>query len=185
MYFSVLNTPPTAAICWASWSGTEHGDATRPAGQVGVGLAGDIVFALSDAPPSEAGVLGCTAVDLPLSDCALRIDEVAFPVGAIAHRHTHSGFGWRHLISGALRIEADNTTEVMHPGASWFEPAGSPVRAVAQHQTGVSRFVRAMVIPKSFIGRSTFALRDPDDAALPRLQITHRHIDHVLQVDAG
>jgi hypothetical protein len=65
----------------------------------------------------------------------------------------------------------------MNEGDSWFEDMNSPVRAVALQDHGVSIFVRAMVIPASFAGKSTFALVDPVDAALPRLQVTHRHID--------
>ncbi|MDB4213768.1 hypothetical protein N9741_02740, partial [Octadecabacter sp.] len=72
----------------------------------------------------------------------------------------------------------------MSAGDSWFEPANSPVRAVALQGSGVARFVRCMVIPLADVGRSTFKLCAPEDAHLPRLQMTHRHFDHVFQVEA-
>ncbi len=136
-----------------------------------------LTFVLSETAPVGAGVLSSHACDIPANDKLLRVDEVCFPVGAVAHRHTHNGAGLRHLVRGALRIEADDHTETMQVGDSWFEPIKSPVRAVALQDIGVTSFVRAMVIPASFAGKSTFALVDPADAALPRLQVTHRHID--------
>lgn len=131
------------------------------------------------------GVLGTETVVLPEGGWALRVDEVAFPVGAIAHRHTHTGSGWRHLVEGQLRLETEHGIETMMPGTSWFEPAGSPVRAVAEQSEGITRFVRAMVIPQADMGQSTFRLYDAADAQLPRLQVTHRHLDIPVQVDAG
>jgi len=93
---------------------------------------------------------------------------------------THAGSGWRHLVSGRLRIETDHGAQIIETGMSWFEPANSPVRAVALQTSGVTRFVRCMVIPQSFVGLSTFQLCNPKDAELERLQLTHRHFDHIL-----
>lgn len=160
-------------------------DVSEPAGTSRIGGQGDLYFAITRAALNDTGVLGCeeiTGLQMPLT---LRVDEVAFPLGAIAHRHTHAGAGWRHLVSGVLRIETDHGAELIQPGMSWFEPANSPVRAVALQTAGVTRFVRCMVIPTTFEGRSTFQLCNPSDAELPRLQVTHRHLDHTLQVDAG
>ncbi|MCF2906639.1 cupin domain-containing protein [Octadecabacter sp. CECT 8868] len=173
------------AVLSAQWNVGTNTKADAAAGIATIGDDGDLRFLLTRVAVSGQGVLGSAAVDIPDGDYALRVDEVAFPVGAIAHRHTHTGSGWRHLVNGDLRIEAEHDTTVMHAGDSWFEPAGSPVRAVALQTSGVTRFVRCMVIPANFVGVSTFQLHDPADAALPRLQMTHRHFDHLVQVDAG
>ena len=158
--------------------GTETGD-----GKIGW-LRGAIGFGITREPLSGEGIVACEPISMPQETWALRLDEVAFPVGAIAHRHTHSGSGWRHLVTGSLRIEAEHGTTVMKVGDSWFEPAHNPVRAVALQDTGVTRFVRCMVIPIADVGHSTFKLQSPKDADLPRLQTTVRHFDHVFQVEA-
>jgi quercetin dioxygenase-like cupin family protein len=189
MYMSVVNSGFTLAdspIAAARWSKSVDNGAEAPLGigEIGQGDA-DLNFLVTPKALSGAGVLGCEAISLPPEGWALRLDEVAFPIGAIALRHTHSGSGWRHLVTGSLRIEAGHDTSVMNAGDSWFEPAHSPVRAVALQGRGDTRFVRCMVIPLADVGQSTFQLCAPEDADLPRLQMTHRHFDHVVQVDAG
>ena len=180
MYMTVMRSAPSAANVTASWHRTGGDLAQVPAGIGQIDGQGELYFALSDVALNGADILGCEAVDIGDIPCALRLDEVAFPVSAIAHRHTHTGAGWRHLVSGALRIETDHGAQIMKAGMSWFEPSNSPVRAVALQDSGVTRFVRCMVIPQDFMGRSTFQLCDPKDAELPRLQVTHRHFDHIL-----
>lgn len=190
MFISLIRDHPTgidhvAALSWVP--NAVLGDA-HPAGVVADGLdrsRGGVVFVVSRLAPAGADVVACHACDMPEGPTLLRVDEVCFPVGAVAHRHTHTGAGIRHFVRGSLRIEADDHTQIMTPGDSWFEGAGSPVRAVALHDHGVTSFVRAMVIPAAYEGKSTFALMDPADADLPRLQVTHRHIDLPFQVDAG
>ncbi len=189
MFMSVVSGkfgPVDDAIIAAHWGrAVDHGfEAALGVSTLGQS-GGEVAFLVTPKALSGEGVLGCKAVALPRDGWALRVDEVAFPVGAIAHRHTHTGSGWRHLVSGALRIEAVHDTAVIDPGASWFEPAHSPVRAVALHGAGFTRFVRCMVIPLADVGRSTFQLCSAKDADLPRLQLTHRHFDHVVQDDSG
>lgn len=174
------------AVCSVSWHprGTVGYDAPAGVATYGV-IKATLRFFVTQDPLCGDGVLDCAPLQPPNDGWALRLDEVAFPVGAIAHRHTHAGSGWRHLISGQLRLETAHDTKTMRGGDSWFEPADTPVRAVALQTEGVTRFVRCMLIPLSDIGQSTFRLCDASDAALPRLQVTHRHFDHVVQVDAG
>jgi quercetin dioxygenase-like cupin family protein len=190
MHMSLINAgaaqvTPVAAVSWVPQvdMGTVHpaGHAAALDGLPDAGLA----FVLSQDPAVGSGVLHGAPSTLPEGPAMLRIDEVCFPVGAIAHRHTHQGAGLRYLIRGSLRIEAADHTQVMNPGDIWFEPSNTPVRAVALQSAGVTSFVRAMVIPASFAGKSTFSLVDTADAALPRLQMTHRHLDLPLQFDAG
>lgn len=188
MYMSVVSpsfAQDVDAVLSAQWNVGTNTKADAAAGIATIGDGGDLRFLLTRIPLSGMGVLKCATVEMPDGDFALRVDEVAFPIGAIAHRHTHTGSGWRHLVSGELRIEAEHDITVMRAGDSWFEPAGSPVRAVALQTSGVTRFVRCMIIPADFVGVTTFRLHDPADASLPRLQMTHRHFDHLVQVDAG
>ncbi len=185
MFMNVSKTAHEGQILAATWRAREDTDAAAALGEAWVGTAqGDLHFSLSSVALEGAGVLGCSPVTLPEQGWALRVDEVAFPVGAVAHRHTHTGRGWRHLVSGSLRIETEHGADIMEAGASWFEPENSPVRAVAMQSIGVTRFVRCMVIPQSLVGQSTFQLCDPLDAELPRLQMTHRHFDHIYCGDA-
>jgi len=182
---SAAEIEPIAALSWALR--TERGTA-HPAGDtVDVPNLPDdhLTFALSVPAPTGSGILHCAPCDMPDGPAILRLDEVCFPVGAVAHRHTHAGAGIRYLVRGSLRIEADDHTQIMTVGDCWFEASNTPVRAVALHEQGMTSFVRAMVIPAIFAGKSTFSLMDPADADLPRLQVTHRHIDLPIQLEAG
>lgn len=192
---SLIDDPAENIVAALSWvaqpdmGGADIGEA-HPAGKLAGQDADDLppnalTFILSKLALSGAGVLACHACEMPGGPALLRMDEVCFPVGAVAHRHTHDGAGIRHLVRGSLRIEAADDSTVMQVGNCWFEGVNCPVRAVSLHTLGVTSFLRAMIIPAAYEGRSTFALANPDDVALPRLQITHRHIDLPLQSEAG
>ena len=190
MFISLMDTSdaqvaPLTAVSWVPHNpmGDRHpaGHAAALAAMPDQGLA----FVVSTAAPVGTGVLHTARCIMPNGPAVLRVDEVCFPVGAIAQRHTHDGTGLRYLVRGSLRIEARHHTQIMQVGDIWFEAAHDPVRAVALQSVGVTSFVRAMVIPASYAGKSTFTLVDPNDAQLPRLQVTHRHIDLPVQVDAG
>ena len=86
---------------------------------------------------------------------------------------------------GGLRLESDHDARDLTPGKSWFEAANTPVKATATLDCGKTSFVRFMVLPAGFEGRSTLTILDTDDAAMPRLQRTHRHIDEIVQLDEG
>ncbi len=188
MFMSLLRTPAHIPnqLAAVAWTPQVDDGSTDPLGQITADMTrAGLVFVLSHQAQSGANVLMSNPCDLPVGAAMLRVDEVCFPVGAIAARHTHAGAGIRHLVRGALQIEADDHTQTMQVGDCWFEAAGKPVRAVALQDHGVTSFLRGMVIPAAYAGRSTFQLADPADAALPRLQVTHRHIDLPLQFDAG
>lgn len=190
MYMAVLRggfSGVLESVITASWRETHCGGVGGTGGEGWLGSEGaaDLRFVVLRAPVTGTGVLGCAPCEMPKDGAVLRLDEVVFPVGAVAHRHHHTGSGWRYLVRGALRIEAEAGATVMQAGDSWFEPAQTAVRAVAQHEAGVTRFVRCMVIPLADAGRSTFRLEDAGDVDLPRLQKTHRHFDHRVQVDVG
>ncbi len=170
-----------------SWSALPDMDTTSPAGKVGLGASAsaDLVFVLSGEAIEGAHVFASQAVTWPMGPALLRIDEVCFPVGAVAQRHTHSGAGFRHLICGSLQLETVGNTQLMEPGDTWYEPTDTPVKAISRHQVAFTRFVRCMVIPLKYEGKSTFQLVAPADAELPRLQVTHHHLDQAVYVEAG
>lgn len=136
---------------------------------------------------SEAPVDGAESRPIDVTfPCLLRLDEVAFPPGAIAYRHVHPGPGFRHLLSGSLHLQADDHGFNAAPGQTWFEPANSPVRATASEAAPETRFVRAMILPPEYRGSPTIQILDPFDRALPKQQVTHRHVDDILtQVSSG
>jgi quercetin dioxygenase-like cupin family protein len=170
-----------------SWAALPDAVDSSPAGTVRAcsDPSADLNFVLSATPVVGSNIIAQQEVTMPDGPALLRIDEVHFPIGAIAHRHTHSGAGFRYLVRGTLRIETATHSQVMTIGDNWFEPSDTPVRAVALQGSGVTSFVRCMILPVAYEGKSTFQLVDPADANLPRLQETHRHIDHAIYVDAG
>lgn len=160
---------------------TAEGQALAPAAalRAGTALAADgtataLAFVLSQGPAAPAA-LRSEEIDVAFP-CLFRLDEVAFPPGAIAYRHVHPGPGFRHLRWGALRLDADAHSFDAAPGHTWFEPANTPVRATAG-AAPETRFVRAMVLPPAYEGKPTIQILDPGEAALPKRQVTHRHID--------
>lgn len=116
-------------------------------------------------------------------EAVLRLDQVSFPPGACAYRHTHPGPGIRCLIEGSLQIQSDHHTEEMKLMSAWFEDAGSPVKATAG-DTATS-FVRAMVLPQDYIGKSTLNILDPEDAAKPMLQTNRRIVDQIIHLSSA
>lgn len=143
-----------------------------------------LIFSVSDKPTLPDAKL--VHVSLPF---LLRLDEVVFPPGAVAYRHVHPGPGFRHLRRGQLNLEADDHTFVAHPESTWFEPAHAPVRATASMSEPETAFVRSMLLPPDYAGLPTISILDPEDAARPKKQTTHRYVDHLVahwpQVDAG
>ena len=162
------------ACYWRKTGGTAASDAM---GEGGLGDGGDLVFALTADPVDQA--ICAAEVALPDGPALLRLDEVAFPQGAIAYRHIHPGPGIRTLVQGGLRIISDHGVQIMAPGDGWFEDANAAVRA-ENTQDGVSRFVRAMILPVALIGKPSIQILSDEDLGQPRLQVTHRHIDHVF-----
>ena len=146
---------------------------------IGRNSATALIFVLSDQPPAS-GVLKTEWIETDLP-CLLRLDEVAFPPGAQAYRHVHPGAGFRHLRRGQLHLEADDHAFDAYPGDTWFEATNSPVRATASDEVSETRFVRCMVLPPEFEGKPTINILDPKDAARPKRQVTHRHVDHRLE----
>lgn len=125
----------------------------------------------------QSSIIDTQLIRIDSADCQFRLDQVDFPPGAVAYKHTHSGAGIRYLVYGGLTLSTDHGEQSIRPGDAWFEGANSPVIATAT-QTEPSRFIRAMLLPSEFEGRSTFTLQDSRDADKPRLQTNIRHSEN-------
>ncbi len=146
-----------------------------------------ICFELSKRPPQGDCALSSN-IALPMqnenSQYVLRLDQVDFPAGAIAYRHVHPGDGIRFLVNGELTIISDTHVSSVNSGDAWFEAANSPVRAEATTE-GPSSFVRFMVLPADCLGQPTIRILNSEDAKMPRLQSTKRHVDELAYLLPG
>jgi hypothetical protein len=109
----------------------------------------------------------------------LRLDSVAFPPAGCAYLHTHQGPGTRCLIEGRICIDTDGHTTSYGPGAPWFEAGPEPVFAQADAEQP-TRFIRAMVLPKDLIGKSSIRYVNAEDASKPKVQRYRIYAEKVL-----
>ena len=115
----------------------------------------------------------------------LRLGEAKFRPGATAFRHIHPGAGPRYLSEGKLEVISDGHRETAKVGRAWFEPANSPVQAVASMNYPMTSFIRFLVLPIEYAGKPTIHILDADDAMKPSLRVTRRHFDQVVQLAPG
>ena len=99
----------------------------------------------------------------------LRLDSVAFPPGGTALLHTHQGPGIRCLREGEIRIDTEGRSSSYGPGGAWFESGPEPVFAQASPDVP-SRFIRAMVLPRSLLGASSIRYVRDEDRDRPKSQ---------------
>ncbi len=97
------------------------------------------------------------------------IGEGAKLAASVAHRHTHPGPGIRCLLHGSIRIESGGDAHVYGPLEPWFESGPEPVLAVASKVEDTA-FVRAMLLPREWVGKRTIHYVDPADEDKPKLQ---------------
>ncbi len=109
----------------------------------------------------------------------IRCDRVAFPPGGVAYTHTHQGPGLRCVASGRIRIETAGTVRHYAPGEAWFESGPDPVFA-AGSDTEATSFVRVMVLPRIYLGRSSIRYVRPEDQDKPKRQSYQIYIDAPL-----
>ena len=120
-------------------------------------------------------------VTLPPGELLLRCDSVAFPPGGFAYLHTHQGPGIRCLIEGGIRIDTHGHSTSYGPGGAWYESGPEPVFAQATADRP-SRFIRVMIIPRAFLGKSTLRLVNKEDEGKPRDQQYKVYFDALLNL---
>lgn len=102
---------------------------------------------------------------LPAGALILRGDSVAFPPGGCAYLHRHQGPGIRCLVEGGFRIDSAGRSTCYAPGGAWYESGPEPVFAQAADRP--TRFVRVMILPRAYLGKSSVEyLREEDKAKL-------------------
>ena len=156
------------------WHG--QGAATLKAGPGGVTM-----WRFELAPPGAGGSIasgpGITSLQkltailetLPKGELLMRGDSVAFPPGGCAFLHTHWGPGIRCLIEGGIRIDNQGHSTSYGPGAAWYETGVDPVFAQGAANRP-SRFIRVMILPREFLGKSSFRFVNEADKERPRVQ---------------
>jgi hypothetical protein len=124
-------------------------------------------------PPSGRGVLSREKLAAPLATLPqgallLRGDSVAFPPGGCAYLHRHQGPGIRCLFEGGIRIDTHGHSTSYGPGGAWYETG--PDGVFAQAAARPTRFIRVMILPRAYLGKSSVEYLNEEDKAKPKSQ---------------
>ena len=112
--------------------------------------------------------LSAELATLPKGAALLRGDSVAFPPGGCAYLHRHQGPGIRCLLEGGIRIDTRGHSHSYGPGGAWYETG--PDGVFAQAADRPTRFVRVMVLPLAYLGKSSVEYLNEEDKAKPKSQ---------------
>ncbi|HUZ74053.1 MAG TPA: hypothetical protein VMU87_13805 [Stellaceae bacterium] len=157
-----------------AWHGTA---ASLRAGADGARVLRYELGAGDRAPASDSGLALAAPIGLERERAWLiRCDRVEFPPGGVAYTHTHQGPGIRCLQQGGIRVETAGTVRHYAPGEAWFESGPDPVFA-AGSESATTAFVRVMVLPRDYLGRSSIRYVRPEDEGKPRRQSYRIYID--------
>ncbi len=105
---------------------------------------------------------------LPAGRLLLRGDSVAFPPGGCAYLHRHQGPGIRCLLEGGIRIDTRGHSASYGAGGAWYE--NGPDGVFAQAADRPTRFIRVMVLPLPYLGKSSVEYLREEDKAKPKSQ---------------
>ena len=163
-----------------AWSG--EGAIALKAGRDGATLwRWELVAGEADGGPTAgAGIvsrekLAARLETLPKGALILRGDSVAFPAGGCAYRHRHQGPGIRCLIEGGIRIDTHGRSTSYGPGGAWHESGRDAVFAQAADRP--SRFIRVMILPLAYLGKSSVQYLNEEDKAKPKTQQYKIYVD--------
>ncbi|WP_420402361.1 cupin domain-containing protein [Nisaea sp.] len=152
-------------------------DSLRGSGRICVWSIG----AAPAASPEHCMLQTTSGLGLAPGEYVFRLDTVGFPPGAIAYRHVHPGPGYRYLVEGALEIRTDDHSTAIAPGEAWFEETNSPVTAFNVPDRE-SRFVRAHMLPRDYLGKPSIKYLNDEDHDKPKLQTNHRFREHIVRI---
>jgi len=111
----------------------------------------------------------------------MRLDRVSFPLGGEALTHTHAAPGVRCQLEGNLLLETVGRRYRVWPGDPWVEHGPDTVYAKAsEHQ--LSSFVRVMIVPEPYKGRSTITYVKADDLEKPKSQSYKRYLEEPISL---
>jgi hypothetical protein len=112
--------------------------------------------------------LAVVLATIPAGALLLRGDSVAFPPGGCAYLHRHQGPGIRCLIDGGIRIDTHGRSTSYGPGGAWYETG--PHGVFAQAADRLTRFIRVMILPRAYLGKSSVEYLNEEDKAKPKSQ---------------
>jgi hypothetical protein len=111
----------------------------------------------------------------------MRLDRVSFPLGGEALTHIHAAAGVRCLLEGNLLLDSVGHRYRVWPGDPWVEHGPDSVYAKAsEHQ--LSSFVRVMIVPEQYKGRSTITYVNADDLEKPKSQSYKRYLEEPISL---
>jgi quercetin dioxygenase-like cupin family protein len=140
-----------------------------------------LVWQLDRDETEAEGALVSRFVQLdPFGSWVARCDRIDFPLGGVAHRHTHPDPGIRYLLRGELEIETEGRSTFYGPGGAWFESGAEPVVARASAHLPTS-FVRVLLLPAEWAGKRTIRYVDEPDVSAPK-QAASVHLEHPIVV---
>ena len=119
--------------------------------------------------------IAVTLSTIPAGALLLRGDSVAFPPGGCAYLHRHQGPGIRCLIEGGIRIDTHGRSTSYGPGGAWYETG--PDGVFAQAADRPTRFVRVMILPRAYLGKSSVEYLNAEDKAKPKSQSYKIYVD--------
>jgi hypothetical protein len=170
-----------------AWHGED--EAVVRAGKEGTTLwRWEVADGRDDGAAAGAGVvsrekLSAQLETLPQGRLLLRGDSVAFPPGGCAYLHRHQGPGIRCLLDGTIRIDTHGRSTSYGPGGAWYESGPDPVFAQAGDRP--TRFIRVMVLPVSYVGKSSVEYLNEEDNAKPKSQQYRIYADLPLSVETS
>lgn len=106
----------------------------------------------------------------------MRLDRVSFPHGGEALTHTHAAPGVRCLLNGNLLLESLGHRYRVWPADPWVEHGPDTVYAKASEHE-LSSFVRVMIVPEEYRGRSTITYVRAEDQEKPKSQSYKRYLE--------
>jgi hypothetical protein len=127
--------------------------------------------------------LSAELATVPKGALLLRGDSVAFPPGGCAYLHRHQGPGIRCLLEGGIRIDTRGHSHSYGPGGAWYETGPDGVFAQAAERP--TRFIRVMVLPLAYLGKSSVEYLNEEDKAKPKSQAYKIFADMPLSAIAG
>jgi hypothetical protein len=116
---------------------------------------------------------------VPRGALLLRGDSVAFPPGGCAYLHRHQGPGIRCLIEGGIRIDTHGRSTSYGPGSAWYE--AGPDGVFAQAADRPTRFIRVMILPRAYLGKSSVEYLNEEDKAKPKSQSYKIYVDMPIE----
>jgi hypothetical protein len=111
----------------------------------------------------------------------MRLDRVSFPLGGEALTHTHVAAGVRCQLEGNLLLESVGHRYRVWPGDPWVELGPDTVYAKASERQ-LSSFVRVMIVPDQYKGRSTITYVKPEDQDKPKSQTYKRYLEEPISL---